>query len=319
MDIRICVKESFCVIGKEGSTFDGEGFIQRLWDDANSHFNEVAPLAKTDAEGNIVGIWGAMSDVSRTFKPWENGFTQGLYLAGIECLVTANPPTGWTKWVVPSHTYVYVENQGGDTFPATIQYLKDNGLSLAGAVHDFTCPEEGKSYLFFPIQQLDISLFSSHYQVKRIAAEDIPGVYDLCKSNAYYYQHCPPLVTIDSIKADMVALPKGKTPADKYYVGFYSDNVLIAIMDLIIKYPNSETAFIGLFMMNQQMQRTGIGSAIITELCQHLKEIGFSFIRLGYAKGNLQSNGFWTENQFKKTGTEVPAEGHTIVLMERTL
>ena len=39
------IKEKFVVIGKEGSTLDGEGFIQKLWDDANSHFSEVAHLA----------------------------------------------------------------------------------------------------------------------------------------------------------------------------------------------------------------------------------------------------------------------------------
>ena len=45
------IKEKFVVIGKEGSTLDGEGFIQKLWDDANSHFSEVAHLAKKDANG----------------------------------------------------------------------------------------------------------------------------------------------------------------------------------------------------------------------------------------------------------------------------
>lgn len=79
-----CKKESFIVIGKEGATTDGADFIQKLWDDANSHFREVAHLAKKDENGNIRGIWGAMSDLSRSFQPWE-GFDQGLYLAGVEC------------------------------------------------------------------------------------------------------------------------------------------------------------------------------------------------------------------------------------------
>ena len=43
------IKEEFVVIGKEGATLDGEGFIQKLWDAANGHFNEVAHLAKKDA------------------------------------------------------------------------------------------------------------------------------------------------------------------------------------------------------------------------------------------------------------------------------
>ena len=55
------IKKAFVVIGKEGSTLDGAGFIQKLWDDANGHFSEVAHLAKKDTNGNIVGIWGAMS------------------------------------------------------------------------------------------------------------------------------------------------------------------------------------------------------------------------------------------------------------------
>ena len=67
MEIKECIKESFAVIGKEGSTDGGEGFIQRLWEDANFHFNEVQHLAKKDGAENIVGIWCAMSDFSRSF------------------------------------------------------------------------------------------------------------------------------------------------------------------------------------------------------------------------------------------------------------
>ena len=94
-------KEAFVVIGKEGSTMDGEGFIQKLWDDANSHFAEVSHLAKRDENGNLVGVWGAMSDFSRSFKPWEEDFSKGLYLAGVECGHDAEAPEGWIKWTIP--------------------------------------------------------------------------------------------------------------------------------------------------------------------------------------------------------------------------
>lgn len=49
------IKEKFVVIGKEGSTSDGDGFIQKLWDDADSHFSEIAHLAKRDAKGRVFG------------------------------------------------------------------------------------------------------------------------------------------------------------------------------------------------------------------------------------------------------------------------
>ena len=107
------IKESFAVIGKEGATLDGEGFIQRLWDDANAHFGEVQHLARRDETGNLVGIWGAMSDLTRSFQPWEDQFSRGLYLAGVECGDDAEAPAGWTKWVVPGYEYICVAADTG--------------------------------------------------------------------------------------------------------------------------------------------------------------------------------------------------------------
>lgn len=152
MKLQRCEKKPFTVIGKEGSTSEGEGFIQKLWNDANSHFEEVRPLAKKDEDGQLVGIWGAMSDFSRSFAPWED-FCRGLYLAGVECNDDAEAPEGWTKWIIPGYEYIYVEQEKEDTFSRTLQYLEENGISLAGAVHDFTCPRTGKNYMFFPVRK----------------------------------------------------------------------------------------------------------------------------------------------------------------------
>lgn len=147
------IKEKFVVIGKEGSTLDGEGFIQKLWDDANGHFHEIAHLAKRDAAGQLVGIWGAMSDLSRSFRPWEDGFSKGLYLAGVECDDTAEAPDGWTKWVIPGYEYLVVENRKG-AFEETLEQMKEEGLALVGAIHDHTDPATGKGYLYFPIRTI---------------------------------------------------------------------------------------------------------------------------------------------------------------------
>ncbi len=150
---EIVVRGSFAVIGKEGSTAEGDGFIRRLWEEANAHFEEIAPLAKRDENGVLAGIWGAMSDLTRSFRPWED-FRVGLYLAGAECPEDAEAPEGWVKWVVPAYEYLRVENEGNDTFAETLKLLKERNLSLAGAVHEFTCPLTGKDYLFFPIRRI---------------------------------------------------------------------------------------------------------------------------------------------------------------------
>jgi len=146
------IKPAFTVIGKEGSTRDGEGFIQRLWAEANGHFGEIAHLAKME-NGKLAGVWGAMSDFSRSSQPWEDGFTHGLYLAGAECVDGAEPPAGWVKWVIPGYEYIRVES-GPAAFPDTLAYLAQSGLALAGAVHDFTDPATGQGYMCFPIRKL---------------------------------------------------------------------------------------------------------------------------------------------------------------------
>ena len=152
MKIEKRIKEAFVVIGKEGSSLEGQDFIQKLWEDGNSHFNEVQHLAKKDENGNLVGIWGAMSDLSHSFKPWEDNFSKGLYLAGIECGDNAEAPKDWTKWTIPGYEYICVETENENTFSNVLNYMSENNLSLVGAVHDFTCPETGKNYMCFPIR-----------------------------------------------------------------------------------------------------------------------------------------------------------------------
>ena len=149
------IKPAFAVIGKEGSTADGPGFIQALWDSANSRFAEVAGLAKANPDGNLCGVWGAMTDFSRTFQPWEDGFTKGIYLAGVECRDDAAAPEGWTRWDIPGYEYIRVENDAPDVFPRTLESLTQKGLALVGAVHDFTDPAAGTAYMCFPIRRLD--------------------------------------------------------------------------------------------------------------------------------------------------------------------
>ena len=140
MKIEKCKLDSFAVIGKEGATCNGEGFINKLWEEANAHFEEVAHLAARDEYGNLLGMWGAMTDMSRNFRPWEDEFTRGLYLAGIQCEMSAKAPEGWTKWIIPSYEYLYVECEGSNVFSAMIQYMEQNQIPLAGAVHDFIQP-----------------------------------------------------------------------------------------------------------------------------------------------------------------------------------
>ena len=94
-----------------------------------------------------------MSDIYRSFKPWEDDFSKGLYLAGVECFDDAKAPDGWTKWTIPGYEYIVVENHEV-VFEETIRKINEKGIALVGAVHDYTDPATGKDYLYFPIREL---------------------------------------------------------------------------------------------------------------------------------------------------------------------
>lgn len=150
MEFKTIALPAFCVVGIEGSTEDGPDFVNRLWDTANARFEEIAPLARMDESG-MPRVWGLMSDQSRTFQPWEHDFTEGLYLAGVEVDQTAVPPTGWTKWTSPAYEYAVAPMRGPDSFHAALSQLKNQGLTLIGAVYDRIDPATGATWMYFPV------------------------------------------------------------------------------------------------------------------------------------------------------------------------
>ena len=145
---------------------------------------------------------------------------------------------------------------------------------------------------------MDIELLSKKYVVRRLDINDVDDVYDMSCKNEIFYKYHPPFVTKQSIVEDMEALPPNKSYDDKYYIGFFEDNTLVANMDLILGYPTEEIAFIGLLMTNVLYQNKGVGSQIVRDVCTYLKRLGYKKVRIGVDKGNPQSNSFWNKNGF---------------------
>lgn len=166
---------------------------------------------------------------------------------------------------------------------------------------------------------MDIQKLTTGYDIRELNETDIQEVYELMQGNPLYFQYCPPMATHQSIWDDMKALPPRTTYDDKYYLGYLQDGRLVAVMDLILNFPNKETAFIGFFMMNKGFQGKGYGTEIIDECGKCLKGEGYQHIRLGFAKGNPQSEAFWTKNGFERTGVEDVQEKYTVVIMEKEL
>lgn len=146
---------------------------------------------------------------------------------------------------------------------------------------------------------MEINCLSKKFYVRKLDKNDVEMIYEMSCKNKIFYQYHPPFVTKESIMNDMKALPPDKGYDDKFYVGFFEKESLVAIMDLILDFPAEKIAFIGLFMTNIQYQNKGIGSEIISEIVTQLKLLGYKKMRLGVDKGNMQSYSFWSKNNFK--------------------
>lgn len=168
------------------------------------------------------------------------------------------------------------------------------------------------------MSQLDIQKFSNDFYIRKMLIHDVAMIYDMTSQNVQYYEFCGRQNTIEDIYDDLEAVPPGKDLSDKYYIGFFEAQNLVAIMDLIDGYPDAKTAYIGFFMMNKLYQGKGIGTVIISELCEYLKKVGFGRIQLGYDKGNPQSKHFWKKNHFVDTREVAQGDG-IIVVGERVL
>lgn len=157
------------------------------------------------------------------------------------------------------------------------------------------------------------------FAVKRLNETDVDKILHLCGENPLFYEYHPPLATKESILEDMSALPPHKTYRDKYYVGFYEADLLVAVLDLILNYPREKTAYIGFFMVDASCQGQGFGSHIVQGIADCLKKKEFVKIRLAIDEGNPQSEAFWTKNDFRKTGERYPNDASAYLPMEREL
>lgn len=160
---------------------------------------------------------------------------------------------------------------------------------------------------------------SREYAVRRLTEEDLPEVLALARGNPVYYEHLHEAPALETLREDMTKLPSHAAPEDKYFLGYFRDGQLCAVLDLITRYPDPETAFIGWFILRKDLQGRGIGTALVNELLALLKAQGFCYVRLGYVKGNPESKSFWEKNKFTPAGVEVPTDSYIVVVLERSL
>lgn len=160
----------------------------------------------------------------------------------------------------------------------------------------------------------------SQYNVNRLTENNVDEIYNLEKTQLHFFEELHEKLTKQNIVNALNEVPPSKTKDDKYFLGFYEKNKLIAILDLVIKYPDENTAYIGLFMVDVRFCGQGVGSLIFNEIEQVVKNLQLTKIQLGYVDKNQQSKHFWLNKcGFVNTDNIKKEKNYSIQVCEKNL
>ena len=165
---------------------------------------------------------------------------------------------------------------------------------------------------------LEISKINTQYKTRDLQECDVDIILELYRKNPLFFKYTEAKPVKEEILTDMKATPPGIDLSEKYFFGFFAEDELVAVMDLVDGYPDSKTAYIGFFMMNPAYQGKQIGTGIIGEAVEYLKFIGKTAVRLAIDKGNPQSTHFWTKNGFEPL-FEAERNGWKKIVAEKAL
>ncbi len=159
-----------------------------------------------------------------------------------------------------------------------------------------------------------------NYQIKEITEADYAALHALHLSNENYnafFDDQP--ISLESCIAGTKALPPNTTADQKFYIGFYRDGQLVAVVDYIERYPNDKTVWLGLLMVAEYLQRRGIGYSIIEQLLDAVKANGFSSVQLGVIVENHGALAFWQAVGFSEIDRRRNLDDIAVVVMENKL
>lgn len=165
-------------------------------------------------------------------------------------------------------------------------------------------------------------------ELKKLVASDERDVATLQSvlesAPAYWKRIANKTIEPDGALSILGALPEGTTYADKFVFGAYQSEKLIGCVDLIRGYPDSETAMLGLLIISETHQKSGLGRAVF----QAVEKIVISWpgmrkVRIGVIQANDIVFPFWRSLGFIETGVRRPYQDNGVIseniVLEKTI
>jgi ribosomal protein S18 acetylase RimI-like enzyme len=109
-------------------------------------------------------------------------------------------------------------------------------------------------------------------------------------------------------QSTLMFVPEGSSPNDKAPFGVWLGDELVGLLDLLLRYPDDETVYLGLLLIDRAHQHQGVGTAAFQALERDLlpRWPWARRLRLSVVRTNDQTLGFWRQMGFTETGEVRP-------------
>ncbi|MDX5930771.1 GNAT family N-acetyltransferase [Acidiphilium acidophilum] len=98
-------------------------------------------------------------------------------------------------------------------------------------------------------------------------------------------------------------LPPGRTTASMLKLGISDDrDRLIALLDVVMDYPDAGVWYVGLLLIHPEFRRQGLGRSLVNGLASHARAQGAASLRLGVVEANAPALAFWLRLGFRAIG-----------------
>ena len=167
---------------------------------------------------------------------------------------------------------------------------------------------------------LDLAALSGAFDVRTLASEDLPEVFALARSNRVYFRYLHERPTRANLTELVGRLPEGAEPTARHFVGYYdADGYLVAVLNLVLGWPDERSAFVGWLMVAADMQRQGVGSQLVADLRAVLEAEGYARIVLQLPERAEDGRAFWEAQGFAATGERDESGRQPLVTLAREI
>ena len=157
------------------------------------------------------------------------------------------------------------------------------------------------------------------YDIRPLEEGDLPAVLSLLESDPDYFALDGKLPSLDSLRADLSALPPRCIMEQKHYVAFWREGTPEAVLDWVEGYPRERTLWVGFFLVKKSLQGQGLGKRLMSALPGAAWDGGMDSLRLACLENNETGHRFWEAMGFRdlRKGETLTGQNSAVWVMER--